>query len=67
MPESTRWKRCSLDELIGADYSLRIFLTSPLLRGEARKQCEDLINEVRTEINSRPEECKERERRVEKK
>ena len=57
----TRWKKCNLDELIGADYALRIFRTSPLLRGEALKQCEELINEVRTEINARPEECKRRE------
>jgi hypothetical protein len=56
----TRWKKCNLDEPIGADYALRIFLTSPLLRGEVHKQCEDLINEVRTEINARPEECKAR-------
>ncbi len=59
----TRWKKCSLSELVGADYALRIFHTSPLLRGESSKQCIELINEVRTEINSRPEECKERERR----
>ena len=55
-----RWKKCNLDELIGADYALRLFLTSPLLRGECRKQCEDLINEVRGEINSRPKECEMR-------
>lgn len=60
----TRWKKCSLSELIGADYALRVFRTSPLLRGETLKQCEELINEVRTEINSRPEECKKMERRV---
>ena len=63
-PSRTRWKKLNLDELLGADYALRVFLTSPLLRGETRKQCEELINEVRTEINARPEECKERERRL---
>lgn len=53
----TRWKKCSLPELIGADYALRVFRTSPLLRGETLKQCEELINEVRMEINSRPDDC----------
>lgn len=53
----TRWKKCSLSELIGADYALRVFRTSPLLRGETSKQCEELINEVRMEINARPDEC----------
>jgi hypothetical protein len=60
----TRWKKCSLSNLIGADYALRIFRTSPVLRGEGLRICEMLINQVREEINSRPEECKERERRV---
>lgn len=60
----TRWKKCSLPELIGADYALRVFRTSPLLRGETLKQCEELINEVRTEINSRPEECKMQEHAI---
>lgn len=55
----TRWKKCSLSKLIGADYALRIFMTSPVLRGEALKICEMLINQVREEINS-----KERERRI---
>ena len=50
IPNKTRWKKCTLDELIGADYALRIFLTSPLLRGETRKQCEELINEVRVVV-----------------
>lgn len=52
-----RWERCTLDQLLGADYALRLACTSVLFRGEARKQLIDLINEVRTEINSRPEEC----------
>ena len=63
----TRWKKCSLSELIGADYALRIFRTSPVLRGEALKICEMLINQVREEINSRPEECKKMERRIKRK
>lgn len=51
--EQTRWKKCTLQELVGADYGLRIFATSPVLRGEARNICIDLINEIRTEINKR--------------
>lgn len=53
-----RWRKLNLSELLGADYSLRIFRTSPLLRGESLKLCEELINEIRAEINKRPEECK---------
>lgn len=53
----TRWRKCNVPELLGADYALRLFLTSPVVRGEVRKQCIELINEVRDEINSRPEEC----------
>jgi hypothetical protein len=53
----TRWKKLNLDELLGADYALRMFRTSPLLRGEALKLSEELINEVRMEINSRPDDC----------
>ena len=60
-PSRTRWKKLSLDQLLGSDYSLRLFLTSPLLRGEPRKQCEELINEVRTEINARPDDCMRKE------
>ena len=66
MTKNTRWKKCNIDELIGADYALRIFRTSPVLRGEALKQCEELINECRMEINARPDECKERESRDKK-
>lgn len=54
---SKRWEKLSLPELLGSDYALRLFRTSPLLRGESLKQCEELINEVRTVINSRPDEC----------
>jgi hypothetical protein len=60
-PSRIRWKKCNLDELLGADYALRIFRTSPVLRGEALKISEDLVNEVRTEINARPDECMRRE------
>jgi hypothetical protein len=53
----TRWKKLNLDELLGADYALRMIRTSPLLRGEALKLSEELINEVRMEINSRTDDC----------
>jgi hypothetical protein len=56
----TRWKRLNLDELLGADYALRMIRTSPLLRGETLKLSEELINEVRMEINSRPDDCMRR-------
>ena len=58
-----RWKKCNIDELVGADYALRLFRTSPVLRGESLKLCEELINEVRTEINCRPEEGLEQAKR----
>ena len=54
---NARWKKLTLPELLGADFALRVFRTSPLLRGESLKQVEELINEVRYEINSRPDEC----------
>lgn len=62
-----RWKKCNLDQLLGADYALRIASTSLLFRGEARKQLTELINEIRVEINSRPEECEEYNRSLESK
>lgn len=54
-----RWRHCTIEQLVGADYALRMFMTSPVLRGEARLQCADLVNEIRREINARPEECEE--------
>lgn len=53
-----RWTHCTIGQLLGADYGLRIFMTSPVLRGEARKVCIELVNEIRNEINARPDECK---------
>lgn len=53
----TRWKKLNLPELLGADYALRMALTSVVFRGEAKKQLIDLTNEVRKEINARPDEC----------
>lgn len=52
-----RWMRLNIIELIGADYALRMAATSPVFRGEARKELIDLVNEIRKEINARPDEC----------
>ena len=49
-----RWRKLNLDHLLGAEYALRCFRTSPILRGEALKLCDQLIYEVRNEINLRP-------------
>jgi hypothetical protein len=49
-PNKHRWGGMNLDQLIGADYALRIFRTSPILRGEALKICDALIDEVREKI-----------------
>lgn len=57
MTANKRWKKLTLPELLGADFALRVFRTSIILRGEALKECESLINEVRMEINSRPDDC----------
>lgn len=57
----TRWKKLNLDELLGSDYSIRVLMTSPVLRGEALKLCIDLVNEIRSEINSRPDDCMRKE------
>ena len=40
-------------QLQGADYALRLLLTSPVLRGEARKLTESLVHDCREQMKMR--------------
>jgi hypothetical protein len=52
-PEQKRWAHLNVDQLLGAEYALRLVRTSPRVRGIVLMMVEDLIAQAVYEITQR--------------
>jgi len=59
-PTGPPWKRLGFEQLNGAQFALRYLRTSTIIRGEALAIVDDLIREIREEMNKvsySPDDC----------